>query len=136
MIRDEEIRFCDTRGCGAPFVFVTVANERGERFRQMPVNAEADPAGNVAVYRDSTERLVGRVLARGTLPSGHETLFMPHFATCTDPDAHRRRQRDDYRRAQSAHAARQRTARSQSALQQAWPTAGYRILPPGRGGGR
>lgn len=132
MIRDEEIRTCE---CGADYVFVTVGNQEGRPAGPMPVNAGPDPDGNVAVYRTATERLVGRVIGKSSV-SPHETLFMPHAATCPD-EARRRQQRAEVRRAQSAHAAQQRNRRGYTprAQQQLPRPAGYR-LPPPRGGGR
>lgn len=79
--------------CHAPIIFAVVHNQAGHKPARMPLNAEPDPAGNVACFRDVTGTLQGRVLSRGQHPAAHETRYMTHFATCTRPEAHRHRQR-------------------------------------------
>ncbi|MFF2774832.1 hypothetical protein ACFVU3_07975 [Streptomyces sp. NPDC058052] len=71
--------------CGTPIRWaVTAAN------RRQAVNADPDPAGNVAVYADGTGRLRVRVLTteRPTLEHA-EWQAMPHAATCTRPKTRR-----------------------------------------------
>lgn len=48
----------------------------------MPVDPEPSEDGNVAVYRDDTGRLRSRVISKNRPLATHETLMMPHFATC------------------------------------------------------
>lgn len=72
---------CD--GCKARITFVTVTKAAGGRAR-MVLNERPDPAGNVAV-RTSGHSKVGRVLGKHTQPDSDEVLYMPHFATCTNP---------------------------------------------------
>lgn len=67
------------RGCGAQVMFVKTVNGKN-----MPVNAEIDEAGNLAVYRDGNGRFVGRVLTKSDPhPAEFERRMMPHMATCT-----------------------------------------------------
>jgi hypothetical protein len=73
--------------CQAPIMFGWT---RGRK--RMPLDAAPDPAGNVAAYRDGRQALVARVLKKGEEPLGYERRYMPHFATCTSPEAHRKRQ--------------------------------------------
>lgn len=82
LVRPDERKTC--RGCPADIVFVVVANQSGKPPGAMPVNADPDPDGNVAVYRDEASRLRGRVIGK-TSVAAHETLYMPHKATCPNP---------------------------------------------------
>lgn len=103
---------CQAPGCREPIVLAVVSNNEGKPPSRMPLNPEPDPAGNVACYHDETGRLRGRVLVSGQEPSPHETRYMPHFATCTDPEGHRRRrQRGRWTSAQSGHAQQRRRRR-------------------------
>ena len=78
---------CAATGTTALIRFVRVHGENGLSW--MPVNADPDPAGNVAVGPNGT----GRVLARDQKPTAAEVLWMPHAATCVAPAAHRKRHR-------------------------------------------
>lgn len=122
---------CDTPKCGARIFFVVIANQAGRKPRLMPLDAEPDPGGNVAAYQDETGTWRGRVLGKGQ-PAPHETLYCPHFATCTDPGAHRRRQKDAWRRAESGHKAAQRNRRG-GPRPAAQPQPGMFRIPGGHG---
>lgn len=70
--------------CKAPIIWArTMASESGRGGKAMPLNAEPDPAGNVAVRLVTPTTRVCRVLGKG---EGHdqraEQLYMPHAATC------------------------------------------------------
>ena len=80
---------CDAPRCGKPITFVNVTKKHGGRGR-MVLDAEPDPQGNVAV-RISGQSKIGRVITAGDPLDTDETLYMPHFATCTDPDYFRKR---------------------------------------------
>lgn len=88
-------------GCDALVWFATVSNSAGRPPSQMPLNARPDPAGNVAAYHDDKDVWRARVLPKGTQAAPHERVYMPHFATCPNPEAYRKRQRDDWRKAQA-----------------------------------
>ncbi|MFE7096995.1 hypothetical protein [Streptomyces erythrochromogenes] len=54
--------------------------------RRQAVNAEPNPLGNIAAYRDG----VGTLRSRGLTtdrpnPESYERRYMPHAATCTAP---------------------------------------------------
>ena len=85
--------------CHAPIIFAVVHNQAGRKPARMPVDAEPHPDGTVACYRDVTGTLHGRVLGKDQQPATHETRYMTHFATCTNPGAHRHRQRKGEARA-------------------------------------
>jgi hypothetical protein len=75
---------CD--GCNASIWFaITTASHRA-----MPLDARSDPTGNVAVHCDVTGTWLARVLGKSGKADTFETLFLPHFATCTKPAAFRR----------------------------------------------
>ena len=82
--------------CQAPIIFAVVHNNAGRKLKHMPLNADPDPAGNVAV-RPGT--MTGYVLRKGQKAVPPEVTYLPHFATCTKPEAHRRRQRKGEARA-------------------------------------
>jgi hypothetical protein len=103
---------CAGQDVEAWIVFATVSNNAGRKPSKMPVDAEPHPKGNVAAFRDVHKRLTGRVLAKDQQPTPYETRFMPHFATCVDPQAHRRRQRGNWTSAVNARSADQRRGRS------------------------
>ena len=92
-------------GCSARIWFaVTTANRRA-----MPLDAKSDPTGNVAVHQDVTGTWLARVLGKNGQPDpALETLFLPHFATCTKPAEFRRQvartqaRHDQQRRAHAA----------------------------------
>ena len=94
----------------------------------MPLDASPDPEGNVAVHQDDKQVWRGRVLGKDQEPAPHETRYYPHAATCANPGGHRKRQRDDWRRAQSAHSAAQRNRRG--GARPAVRPAGYQVRPP------
>lgn len=54
--------------------------------RRQAVNAEPNPAGNIAAYRDGVGTLRARTLTtdRPNVES-YERRYMPHAATCTAP---------------------------------------------------
>jgi hypothetical protein len=85
---------CAAKGINALIVFIPVANNAGRKMRPMPLNAEPDPAGNVAVSRTGSGALRGRVLAGGQKAIPPEVTYCPHFATCVAPGAHRKLRRD------------------------------------------
>lgn len=70
--------------CQAPLVWArTVASESGAGGQRMPLDAEPNPAGNVAVRQTGPRRLVARVLGKDdTADVRTERIYMPHFATC------------------------------------------------------
>jgi hypothetical protein len=82
---------CGSPRCQAKIIFVTVANNLGHKPRQMPLNAEPDPTGNVAVMVTGTGALTGYILRTGQKAVPPEVTYMPHFATCTDPAWYRRK---------------------------------------------
>ena len=69
------------RSCGAEIVWATSPTGRA-----MPLNAKADPMGNVRVFGASGARsavvLAGEKLKRAQADGS--LLFMPHHATCPD----------------------------------------------------
>ena len=77
--------------CQAPIIFIVVMNNDGHKPKRMPVNPKPDPGGNVAVRVDGTGTRIGRVLVGDQKPAGGERRYCPHFATCTNPERHRRR---------------------------------------------
>ena len=121
------------RECRQPILFATVTNKEGRPPSRMPLDPDPDPAGNVAVYRDETRRLVGRVLGKDARPAGYERLFMPHFATCpkrkeaapvTPPGV---TSLGEWRKARAAHA---KGKRNQRGKRPGKPITGYVIQPP------
>jgi len=78
----------------------------------IPLNAAPVPDGNVAAYQSQPGRWLARVLRKGQEPEGWEKRYTPHFATCSDPAAHRKQQRDAVRNTQSEHNARLRSRRA------------------------
>ena len=83
------------RWCGAPVVFVRMADSG----RLMPCNPGADARGNVLCRKRGPLYTDGRVV---TSPddTGDLLLLLAHWATCTSPDAARRRERKTPERAQ------------------------------------
>ncbi|MFE7236123.1 hypothetical protein ACFVAF_37025 [Streptomyces sp. NPDC057596] len=71
MPSDHDIATCD--GCFAPIRWAITVN--GKR---QAVNADPDPAGNLAAHTDGTGTLKVRVLSA-------EWHAMPHAATCSRP---------------------------------------------------
>ena len=98
--------------CGAQLLF---ARTRGGK--NMPLNRAPDDTGNVAAYQDEHGVWHARVLGRNTQPLAYERRYLPHVATCTDPSAHRRRQRGNWTSAVTGHARQQRRARTRPAQQ-------------------
>ena len=83
MPSDHNVETC--RGCLARIRWAITVN--GKR---QAVNADPDPTGNLAVYRDGTGTLRARVLtAERDRLEGTEWQAMPHAATCTRPPAPR-----------------------------------------------
>lgn len=115
--------------CGKPILFAVVANNAGRKPKLMPLDADPDDGGNVAAWRDDTGTLRGRVLGKGQKPVPPERLMMPHFATCADPAAHRRRQRGNLKSVQSEHAAAKRRKRAAPNPAPQLPYLGYRKTP-------
>lgn len=70
--------------CGARIVWArTMAGPNGPGGKMMPLDAEPDPRGNVAVHPSVTGQLQARVLAHDdALDELAEERAMPHFATC------------------------------------------------------
>ncbi|MFJ2717454.1 hypothetical protein [Streptomyces sp. NPDC087437] len=79
MPSDHDVATCD--GCLSRIRWTITVN--GKR---QAINADPDPAGNLAVYRDGTGTLKARVLTgdRNRL-EGNEWQAMPHAATCSRP---------------------------------------------------
>lgn len=106
---------CAAADVEAWIIFAIVSNNQGRKPSKMPVDAEPNDKGNVAAFRDVHKRLTGRVLVKDQQPAPYETRYMPHFATCKDPGAHRRRQRGNWTSANNARAADRRRGRSRQA---------------------
>lgn len=78
MLSDRDVTTC--RSCGQPIRWTTTAKNGAAQ----AVNADPDPTGNTAVYRDAEGHLRSRGLTKEhPEPKGHEQRFVPHFATCT-----------------------------------------------------
>jgi len=74
------------RSCEAPIRWA-VSDSTGKR---IPLNAEPDPAGNLAVRLvDGRLRVRSAPAGRTELDAG-EKRGMSHFTTCPDADQHRR----------------------------------------------
>jgi hypothetical protein len=119
------------RACGERIVFAVVGNKQGRPPSRMPLNPDPDPAGNVAVYKEATGALVGRVLGKDKQPLGYERLMMPHFATCPKRSQPQQlpqnvTQLDAWRKAAAAHGRAQRQRRGK---RPAPPITGIRINP-------
>jgi hypothetical protein len=93
---------CAAKNVRALIIFVPVANNAGHKLRPMPLNAEPDPGGNVAVLKTGTGALRGRVLTKNQKPVPPDVVYCPHFATCVAPAAHRKPRRDKGRTAVQA----------------------------------
>ncbi len=78
--------FIPCTSCGAPMIFgSTTANKRN-----MPLDPGDHPGGNlVAWWHD--DRLWVRGHKPGEVLAAGEHRVVSHYATCTKPDAHRRR---------------------------------------------
>ena len=84
------------RECGAPIVFVRMA----ETGRIMPCNPGPDDRANVAHSRANPHH-GGRVITDDApLDPATEAALLAHWATCTSPDAVRRRERKTPERTQ------------------------------------
>lgn len=95
--------------CGERILFVVVMNNAGRKPKRMPLNPAPDPTGNVAVRVEASGTRIGRVLGKDQKAVSPEILYTPHFATCSHPERHRRRQR----RGEARHAAGQLARRPQ-----------------------
>lgn len=92
MPSDHDVASCPS--CSGRIRWTTTATGR-----RQAVNAEPNPAGNLAVYRDGVGTLRSRGLTRERPnPEAYEQLYMPHVATCPTPrpprsgrQAHRQR---------------------------------------------
>lgn len=73
-------------GCGAQIWFALTTKNA----KLMPLDAAPNPDGNAAVHQDVRGIWMARVLGKGQGPYSYEKLFLPHFATCTNPGAFRR----------------------------------------------
>jgi hypothetical protein len=134
------MRTATCRQCRQPVLFVVVSNKEGRPPSRMPVDPAPDPAGNVAVHKDVTGTLVGRVLGNSA-PLGYERVHMPHFPTTTcqpvHPQVEEARRAAElpegvtqiaaWKKARAAHAATRRTARGRRPGPQ---VTGIRIPPP------
>jgi hypothetical protein len=78
--------------CGEKIWFRTVRNKTGDKPRMMPLDAQRTDAGNIAAVPGQPWK-DARVLIPPDEPADGEQRFMPHFRTCTDPAAFRRRGR-------------------------------------------
>ena len=79
--------------CRAPIIWATTTD--GKR---MPVNAKPSPiAGNVAIDRNGSGRIVATVLAKQRAARLRATnavpLYLSHFVDCPQANQHRRRTR-------------------------------------------
>ncbi len=74
--------------CSALIVFAETAT--GER---MPVDAAPCDAGTMTLHRRHGEELPLCRNVAERFRFGRKDLYISHFATCTDPDAHRNRAR-------------------------------------------
>lgn len=83
-------RRCHRAGCGRQVLFVATA-----RGKTMPVDVSENGDGNVAVYRNASGALVGRVLGKDDEPKAYERLYMPHWATCQPYLAEQARKKAD-----------------------------------------
>ncbi|MET9729733.1 hypothetical protein ABZZ79_03400 [Streptomyces sp. NPDC006458] len=83
MLSDHDVAACD--GCRARIRWAITA-----RGRRQAINADPDPAGNLAAYTDGPGTLRVRVLTaeRPTLEHA-EWQAMPHAATCPRPQPRR-----------------------------------------------
>jgi hypothetical protein len=79
---------CRGRTCRAPILFVPTQDGH-----TIPLNAQPDPAGNVAILSD----LLGGDVAQTLGPDDAQRwradgfpLYMPHHATCPDVEEFRR----------------------------------------------
>lgn len=81
------LRGTPCRSCGVEVVFARTANQR-----QMPVEVEPDPTGNV-ILLDSPEGLCIQVVPTRVgpvFPGLEQTRYMPHFARCKDAKSWRK----------------------------------------------
>jgi hypothetical protein len=96
---------CEAPACAEPIFFAATGPGRS-----IPLDAEPDPAGNTAAYCNASGTWVARVLHRGEQAASHEKTYMPHWKTCKDPDAFRRRRELAAARRQLAARRRKATA--------------------------
>ena len=77
---------CRTPGCAQPIFFVVTA-ATGSR---MPLNVDPDPAGNIRLATTLDGTLVAVVIEQDELFTPQpDVRYMPHWATCTNPEAWR-----------------------------------------------
>ncbi len=70
------------RKCGKPIIWATTTAGN-----HIPIDAQPDPAGNQAVFKDVTGTVRTAQLRAGDQPEGWQRRGMPHFpaTTCTAP---------------------------------------------------
>jgi hypothetical protein len=71
--------------CGQRLIWATT--EAGNR---MPINAEPDPDGNVALWQDVHQAWQVRVVTPSQPRRPGEVLHRPHHSTCPFADEHRK----------------------------------------------
>lgn len=113
----------ECESCHTALIFALTRNRK-----MMPLDRDPHPEGNVAAYQDELGVWHARVLGKGKEPDAAltEHRYMPHFATCSDPAAHRRRQRQQVSTALADLAKAQRNQRGHRAGPQ---VTGYVIQP-------
>ena len=74
------------RSCGADIRWTLTAEDK-----RMPVDSQADPAGNVAVTKLLDGSLASRIITAAAPLRDGELPFRPHWASCPNADAHRKR---------------------------------------------
>lgn len=84
------------KSCSREIVFVPTAASAGKK--NMPVDArfgrpEANTDGNVMLLPSGRATVVGGPLLTQARDDADATLYMPHWKTCPDADAHRGQER-------------------------------------------
>ncbi|MEO3976335.1 hypothetical protein [Streptomyces sp. CAU 1734] len=86
MLSEYDVVAC--RRCRAPIWWAVTAAKHRQAVNAVPVDAEPDPAGRLALYRDDTGRLRVRTLTKERAELEHaEVRGMAHAATCGRPTA-------------------------------------------------
>lgn len=80
-----KVEHCRTKECGKPIIWAETGT--GKR---MPVDADPVPGGNIALGLEAG--VVKATVIKPHRAFGRRDLRMPHFATCPDGAAWRRRQ--------------------------------------------
>ncbi len=77
MFSRTDLAQCRMRGCGRPIRWTTT-----ERGKMLAVNADPDPGGNTAVWKDVFGVLRSRRVTKARPLAPHEKLMLPHASTC------------------------------------------------------